>query len=366
MSTRRRGSRSAPCPNRSPSVGSAGRSPSSGPISTARWAAPNWPSSPPARSNPPQCHARSPRPAPGRTHAGRPPPTPLRLEVDYAYATPIDAVVQVGDLAPRPLRLSAGRQSLDFGIPLAETARAWSVSITTPDGQRLGTQTLEISPFRPLTIYVLPHSHTDIGYTELQTAIEEKQVNNLLAGMEAARRTASYPEGARFVWNVEVLWAADLFLRRLGPEQREAFLAAVQRGEVALCGLYLNELTGLCRPEELVRLLRFATQLRAETGAPLQSAMISDVPGYTWGTVTALAHAGVKYFSVAPNYFDRIGDILVQWENRPFWWVGPDGHSRVLVWIPFWGYALSHRYGHPLPPARRGFRRQARAARLSL
>ena len=77
--------------------------------------------------------------------------------------------------------------------------------------------------------------------------------------------------------------------------------------------------------------------------------MISDVPGYTWGTVTAMAQAGIRYFSVAPNYFDRIGDILVQWENKPFWWIGPDGHSKVLVWIPFWGYAMSHRYGAMSP-----------------
>ena len=49
--------------------------------------------------------------------------------------------------------------------------------------------------------------------------------------------------------------------------------------------------------------------------------------------------------SVAPNYFDRIGTILVEWENKPFWWIGPDGRSKVLVWIPFWGYAMSHRYG---------------------
>ena len=39
-----------------------------------------------------------------------------------------------------------------------------------------------------------------------------------------------------------------------------------------------------------------------------------------------------------------IGTILVEWENKPFWWIGPDGKSRVLVWIPFWGYAMSHRY----------------------
>ena len=77
--------------------------------------------------------------------------------------------------------------------------------------------------------------------------------------------------------------------------------------------------------------------------------MISDVPGYTWGTVTAMAQAGIRYFSIAPNYFDRIGTILREWENKPFYWVGPDGQSKVLVWIPFWGYAMSHRYGKMSP-----------------
>ena len=146
----------------------------------------------------------------------------------------------------------------------------------------------------------------------------------------------------RFVWNVEVLWAADLFLQRLGESQQQAFFAAVKNGQVELCGMYLNELTGLCRPEELVRLFRFGTQLEQRTGVPIESAMISDVPGYTWGTVSAMAEAGIKYFSVAPNYFDRVGDILVQWENKPFYWVGPSGKDKVLVWIPYRGYATSH------------------------
>ncbi len=106
--------------------------------------------------------------------------------------------------------------------------------------------------------------------------------------------------------------------------------------------MYLNELTGLCRPEELMRLFRMATRLHQRTGVTIDSAMISDVPGYTWGTVTAMAQAGIKYFSVAPNYFDRIGDILVQWENKPFYWLGPNKDDKVLVWIPYKGYAMSH------------------------
>jgi len=200
-----------------------------------------------------------------------------------------------------------------------------------------------------MVVYILPHSHTDIGYTEIQTAIEAKQIRNLEQGIEAARRTAGYAKGAPFVWNVEVLWAADLYLRRLPEAKRAELFDAIKKGQIGLNGMYLNELTGLCRPEELLRLFRYSRELGGKTGTKIRSAMISDVPGYTWGTVTAMAQAGIRYFSVAPNYFDRIGDILAQWENKPFWWVGPDGTSKVLVWIPLKGYAMSHIVKHLSP-----------------
>lgn len=243
--------------------------------------------------------------------------------------------------ASQEIRLERGDQEFTLELPGVQEATSRRLTLRV-GGEVIARREVLQQPVRHLTIYVLPHSHTDIGYTELQTAIEEKQVNNLLRGIEIAEATADYPEGARFVWNVEVLWAADLYLRRLGPDQRQRFLDAVRSGAVALNGLYLNELTGLCRPEELLRLCRLATQLGEETGVPVDSAMISDVPGYTWGTVTAMAQAGIRYFSVAPNYFDRIGDILAQWENQPFYWVGPSGRDQVLVWIPWRGYAMSH------------------------
>lgn len=245
---------------------------------------------------------------------------------------------------PFKMRLTNGLNQAELLLPRVQTNTTALIRVEA-SGQVLAERKIVLKPVRPLTVYVLPHSHTDIGYTEIQTAIEERQVQNLLDGMAAARRTAEYPAGSRFIWNVEVLWAADLYQRRLNETQRAEFLDAVKRGQVTLCGMYLNELTGLCRPEELVRLFRYATQLGEQTGRPIDSVMISDVPGYTWGTVTAMAHAGIRYFNTAPNYFDRIGTILREWENKPFWWVGPDGQSKVLVWIPFWGYAMSHRYG---------------------
>ncbi len=268
---------------------------------------------------------------------------PLRVTIEYPYAAPADAILRVEGQEPRPLSLTFGKQSLEYTMPVVTADRVLQIAVNFA-GQTVVERNVPLKAARHTTIYILPHSHTDIGYTELQTEIEDKQVNNLLLGMKYARETAANPPGARFVWNVEVLWAADLFLRRLGPAEQAAFFDAVKSGQVALCGMYLNELTGLCRPEELVRLFQFATQLRERTGVALDAAMISDVPGYTWGTVPAMAQAGIRYFSVAPNYFDRIGDILVQWENKPFWWVGPDGKSKVLVWIPYKGYGMSHIY----------------------
>ncbi len=267
----------------------------------------------------------------------------LRLTMNHPYAEPAEARLRLGGAEPKALHLSPGRRLVEVTVPAVTTETVVTLRLEV-GGQPIVTTDVRRQPVRPLTVYVLPHSHTDIGYTEIQTEIEDKQVRNLIDGMAIARRTTGYPAGARFVWNIEVLWAADLYLRRLGEPQREEFLEAVKSGRIALNGMYLNELTGLCRPEELMRLFRKATQLGVRTGVPVESAMISDVPGYTWGAVSAMAQAGIKYFSVAPNYFDRIGDILVQWENKPFYWVAPDGRSKVLVWIPFWGYAMSHRY----------------------
>jgi hypothetical protein len=259
-----------------------------------------------------------------------------------------DAVVHMQDGPATKLGLKSGRQEVELMAKAVETETKRQVTVEV-SGQAVASREVTLKPVKKLTVYITPHSHTDIGYTEIQTEIEKKQVQNLVDGLAAAKRTADYPPGARFVWNVEVLWAADLYLHRLDDRQRAEFLDAVKRGQVVLNGMYLNELTGLCRPEELVRLFRYSTELAERTGVPIDAAMTSDVPGQTWGTVTAMAHAGIRYFSTAPNYFDRIGTILQEWENRPFYWVGPDGRSKVLVWIPFWGYAMSHRYGKMSP-----------------
>jgi alpha-mannosidase len=229
---------------------------------------------------------------------------------------------------------------LEILLPAVQTPREVVVTMDTSAG--VSTATCTLKPVRKVTVYVLPHSHHDLGYTDLQANVEAKQIRNIDRGIELAQQTAHYPVGSRFVWNLEVLWGADSYLRQANQQKHSGFVQAVKNGSLGINGMYANELTGLCRPEELMQLFRFGTRLASECGVKLDSAMISDVPGCTWGTVTAMAQAGIRYFSAAPNWFDRIGTLMVEWQDKPFWWVSPSGKEKVLVWIPWTGYAMSH------------------------
>jgi hypothetical protein len=183
----------------------------------------------------------------------------------------------------------------------------------------------------------------DIGYTHVQTEVERKHWQYFEQVIELARRTADYPAGSRFKWNVEVLWAVDSFLKQASPEDRETFIDAVKNGWIGLDALYGNELTALCRPEELIRLVDYAQMLRQRFDVIIDSAMITDVPGYTWGIVPVLAQSGVKYFSIGPNRGHRIGYTLSTWGDRPFHWQSPSGKESILCWVAGEGYSFFHR-----------------------
>ena len=264
---------------------------------------------------------------------------PIQLTIAHA-GTDAPLVARADHQEVERRVLSSGTHTFNVYVDPVETAR--QVLIDYEIAGKSDSAEVRVEPVRKVQIFILPHSHHDLGYTDLQSNVEAKQVANISKGIELARNTANYPPGARFVWNLEVLWGADLFMRTKTEPEREELISAVKKGWIGINGMYANELTGLCRPEELLQLFRYSTELGNQCGVRVDSAMISDVPGYTWGTVSAMAQAGIRYFSAAPNFFDRIGTFMVEWQDKPFWWVSPSGNERVLFWVPWTGYAMSH------------------------
>jgi alpha-mannosidase len=244
-----------------------------------------------------------------------------------------------GKRQEKALRL--GFNEFEFAIPAVSQPRMVNVAVGFHSGAPETFQA-ELKPVTPRTIYLLPHSHHDIGYTAIQTDVLKKQVQNIRDALTLIKKTAAYPPEARFRWNEEVLWGVEEFLREATPSEREEFVKDVKDGSLGLEGLYLNMLTGLMRPEEFYQLTALARRLEREDGVTITSAMLSDVPGMTWNMIPTLAQAGIKYFSCGPNGTynggDRTGFTNRSWADRPFYWVSPSGREKILYWMTGFGY----------------------------
>ncbi|MHC4116084.1 MAG: polysaccharide lyase family protein [Planctomycetota bacterium] len=255
---------------------------------------------------------------------------------------PAEAAVAIDGAEPVIQSIDSGYKVIEGLTPAVETATTVKVSVKV-GGESIGERELTIEPVRKWQVYVLHHSHVDIGYTHVQTEVERKHWQYFEEVIELGRKTADYPAAAPFKWNVEVLWAVDSYLKQASEEDRRAFVDAVRKGWIGLDALYGNELTALCSPEELIRLVDYARKLRRKYDLTIETAMITDVPGYTWGIVPVLAQSGVKYFSVGPNRGHRIGYTLSTWGDKPFYWESPCGQHKILCWVAGEGYSFFHR-----------------------
>lgn len=239
----------------------------------------------------------------------------------------------------------------NFDIPVAAVKQADSIRVVVADaGKVLADRFVILKPVTYRELHFIHHSHTDIGYSHLQPEVLKIHLRNINDALDMIAATRSYPEEARFKWNIESLWAVEHFLQQATPEKKAAFIQAVKDGSICLSALYANILTGLTLPEETFHYTDFATQLRKAYGLKIPSAMISDVPGYTWSTVTALAKGGVKYFSSGPNYLgeshpylgDRVGHFVRNWGDKPVWWESPSSQEKILFWTGGKGYSSWH------------------------
>lgn len=190
-----------------------------------------------------------------------------------------------------------------------------------------------IHPMRHWTVYIYPHSHVDIGYTNTQDNVEYIHKKNLDVAMDLAEKTRNYPEDSRFRWNPEVIWPVERYLHSEPEEKCQKLLAAIKRGDISLDAGYVNTNTSASSDEELLEFFSFGQEISKLTGRPIETLVQTDVPGMSWGIVAAASQVGVKYVLSLFNGHGRIGHSYM-FSFHPFWWVGPDGKSKVLFLQP--------------------------------
>jgi alpha-mannosidase len=272
----------------------------------------------------------------------------LRVPI-YWFPPAASASVQNGSLsngtgATHSVDLNPGYQVVEFVMPAVHNETPVTVSLAS-GGQTCTADPVVVKPMRMWTIYILPHSHHDLGYTDIQPHIIDQQMHNFDVALDQINKTKDYPKDARFIWNAEVLWSLDDYLNHY-PEKTPDIVAAIKDGSIYPNGWYADELTGLCRPEELLRLSTFGMKLQEKTNIPIDSAMLSDVALLSWGSIQALNEAGIRYLSYGFNGGDRDGYTRATTEDKPFYWVSPSGTNKLLFWAPWQGYHLASGSGH--------------------
>ena len=179
-------------------------------------------------------------------------------------------------------------------------------------------------------IYVIHHTHTDIGYTESQEVITQRQVDYLRQAVRIGEAidNGERPEWEGFHWVCETFWAVDQFWQQADGQERERFLNGVKKGYIEVTGNYLN-LCELVDEHTLEHFLQKARAFSRETGLAMKCAMTADINGCSWGYGRLLHQAGFEnLYSCVHNHH---GMFPLFRRQIPFYWEAKDG-SRLLVW----------------------------------
>ena len=244
------------------------------------------------------------------------------------------------ELSPVVGGASSGRVLLPAEVGVKQESQ---VAVTLRQGARELKKTFKVPAMRHWTVYLYNHAHVDIGYTAPHKVVEFLHKRNIEEGIKLAEATRDYPSGARFRWNPEITWPLERLWQTATPEQKQRVLKAIRDGHLCVDASYLNLNTSVCSDEELFHAFRFSRELQRLTGVPMDTLQQMDIPGFSWGLVPVMAQEGVRYILSWPNS-TRAGLAHEGINQRPFWWVGPDGKSKVLFLQPG-GYGNSGSMG---------------------
>ncbi|TDE39991.1 hypothetical protein E1295_32155 [Nonomuraea mesophila] len=241
---------------------------------------------------------------------------------------------------------SASGSDVTLLVPEVDAPRELTLECRDDAGP-VGSAQVTVTPQRKWSVFVVHHSHLDIGYTDPQGTVLRHHLDYLDAALRLAEETSSWPDDAKFRWSVESSMPALRWLDARPPELVEKFAARAREGVIEVTALPFQLHTEACSTEELHRQLRFTSQLKDRYGFATTSAMHTDVPGAVVGLVDALSAHGVRYLAAAHNWAGRSvpylhgGDKL----TRPFRWRAPSG-NEVIVWFTDTPHGMAYMEGN--------------------
>ncbi|MDF2541680.1 MAG: glycoside hydrolase family 38 [Herbinix sp.] len=181
---------------------------------------------------------------------------------------------------------------------------------------------------RKWTLYVLHHSHTDIGYTDLQERIIYSHIDYIRSAVNAAKeghRTGSIDKD--FKWNCETYYCVEKFLEEATDEEKRDLYAMIKSNNIGLSATYLN-FTDLVDKKVLNKRTKEMVDHFKEQGIDVKVAMNADVNGISLGSLDVLIDNGIEFLFT--NIHTHHGMYPLYQNQKPYYWENAEG-KKLLV-----------------------------------
>ncbi|HTS70161.1 MAG TPA: polysaccharide lyase family protein [Terriglobia bacterium] len=233
-----------------------------------------------------------------------------------------------------------GEQRVEFAVPEFTAGTKGEVSLKL--GGRNQRFPVTLDPAKKWNLFLVPHTHVDVGYTDYQPKVAEVQSRTI---DEAIQLIHDHPD---FRFSPDGFWGVRQFLASRTEDQKHLLFQAVKDQKFFVPTVEASLLTGFPSLEALIRSLYPAFEFNQQHGGEPNYANITDVPSYSWSYASVMAAAGLKYFAAGSDNYRA--PVLLQGrlhEKSPFWWEGPDG-GRILMWYSRHYHQMRSLFG--LPP----------------
>lgn len=192
----------------------------------------------------------------------------------------------------------------------------------------LAPHALSADEARPIErIYITHFSHTDFGFTDLQSVCRELQVRYLDMALDAVLATMGGPPERKFHWSAESVVAVDDWWQATSTTRREGFLRALKSGQLEVTALPFNQTPALNAAQWRTMLHWLPEDLWQQFKPAV--AVQNDVNGFPRAGALALLDRGIRHLFMGINS-DSGGPPF--YRPSGFWWKMPDGR-RLFVWL---------------------------------
>ena len=210
-------------------------------------------------------------------------------------------------------------------VPMVKSDKKLNINVKDEYGTNEELSVVQ-TPVKKWEIYLIQHSHTDIGYTRPQSEILAEHLRYIDYALDYCDQTDHLPDDAKFRWTCESTWVVREYLRTRPQTQIERFKNRIGEGRIEVTGMYFN-MAEIADENIMFDFFQPLKEIK-DLGITVKTTMQNDVNGVAWCLPDYLKNSGVKYLTMGINETRSILPFKIP---TCFWWEAPSG-SRMLAY----------------------------------